>query len=252
MVEEAYDAGIVVVNCTSPLSDATDKYNVSVVARDYDFGYVGAKWLCEELGGEGNIVCLDGMAGLSSAVLRMQGAQDAFAEYPGINVIASEYADWDYATAKPVMENLLAAYDDIDGIWSSGGDMTRAAIEVWADSGRDWIPMMGEDCNGFLKLWSEYKDDGLSCIATSLPTWLFAYGAELGLEILNGTYEGEKDIIVEIPTITNDQVDDYVRWDLSDSFWCGTKMTEEDIVALYGNGNDGSQGLTGEGVATDH
>ena len=55
------------------------------------------------------------------------------------------------------MENLLAAYDDIDGIWSSGGDMTRAAIEVWADSGRDWIPMMGEDCNGFLKLWSEYK-----------------------------------------------------------------------------------------------
>ena len=217
VVEEAYDAGIVVVNCTSPLSDATDKYNVSVVARDYDFGYVGAKWLCEELGGEGNIVCLDGMAGLSSAVLRMQGAQDAFAEYPGINVIASEYADWDYATAKPVMENLLAAYDDIDGIWSSGGDMTRAAIEVWADSGRDWIPMMGEDCNGFLKLWSEYKDDGLSCIATSLPTWLFAYGAELGLEILNGT-----------------------------------KMTEEDIVALYGNGNDGSQGLTGEGVATDH
>lgn len=252
VVEEAYDAGIVVVNCTSPLSDATDKYNVSVVARDYDFGYVGAKWLCEELGGEGNIVCLDGMAGLSSAVLRMQGAQDAFAEYPGINVIASEYADWDYATAKPVMENLLAAYDDIDGIWSSGGDMTRAAIEVWADSGRDWIPMMGEDCNGFLKLWSEYKDDGLSCIATSLPTWQFAYGAELGLEILNGTYEGEKDIIVEIPTITNDQVDDYVRWDLSDSFWCGTKMTEEDIVALYGNGNDGSQGLTGEGVATDH
>ena len=252
VVEEAYDAGIVVVNCTSPLSDATDKYNVSVVARDYDFGYVGAKWLCEELGGEGNIVCLDGMAGLSSAVLRMQGAQDAFAEYPGINVIASEYADWDYATAKPVMENLLAAYDDIDGIWSSGGDMTRAAIEVWADSGRDWIPMMGEDCNGFLKLWSEYKDDGLSCIATSLPTWLFAYGAELGLEILNGTYEGEKDIIVEIPTITNDQVDDYVRWDLSDSFWCGTKMTEEDIVALYGNGNDGSQALTGEGVATDH
>ena len=66
------------------------------------------------------------------------------------------------------------------------------------------------------------------------------------------SYEGEKDIIVEIPTITNDQVDDYVRWDLSDSFWCGTKMTEEDIVALYGNGNDGSQGLTGEGVATDH
>ncbi len=252
VVEEAYDAGIVVVDCTSPLSDATDKYNVSVVARDYDFGYVGAKWLCEQLGGEGNIVCLDGMAGLAPAVLRMQGAMDAFNEYPGIKVLASEYANWDYATAKPVMENLLAAYDDIDGIWSSGGDMTRAAVEVWADSGREWIPMMGEDCNGFLKLWNQYKPDGLSCVATSLPTWLFAYGAELGLQILNGTYTGEKDIIVEIPTITNEQVGEFVREDLSDSFWCGTRMSEEDIQALYGNGKDGSQGLSGQGAASDH
>jgi len=252
VVEEAYAAGIVVVDCTSPLADVTDQYSVSVVAKDYDFGYVGAKWLCEELNGEGNIICLDGMAGLSSAVLRMEGAQAAFAEYPGIHVLASEYANWDYATAKPVVENLMAAYDDIDGVWSSGGDMTRAAVEVWAGSGREWIPMMGEDCNGFLKLWCDYKDEGLSCIATSLPTWLFAYGAELGLEILNGTYTGEKDIIVEIPTITNDEVENYVRTDLSDSFWCGTRMTEEDIVALYGNGKDGSQGLTGTGVANDH
>lgn len=252
VVEEAYEKGIVVVDCTSPLADATDEYNVSVVAKDYDFGYIGAKWLCEQIGGEGNVICLDGMAGLSSAVLRMQGAQDAFAEYPNVKVIASEYANWDYATAKPIVENLLATYDDIDAVWSSGGDMTRAAIEVWADSGRDWVPMMGEDCNGFLKLWSEYKDEGLSCIAVSLPTWLFAYGAELGLQILDGTYTGEKDIVIDIPTITNDEVDDYVRMDLSDSFWGETRMSEEDIQALYGNGNDGSQGITGNGVANDH
>ena len=29
-------------------------------------------------------------------------------------------------------------------------------------------------------------------------------------------------------------------------------MSEEQIVALYGNGNDGSQGLTGAGAASDH
>ena len=69
---------------------------------------------------------------------------------------------------------------------------------------------------------------------------------------MNGTYTGEKDIIVEIPTITNDEVEDFVRTDLSDSFWCGTRMTEEDIVALYGNGKDGSQGLSGTGAANDH
>ena len=252
VVEEAYAQGIVVVDCTSPLAPATEDYSVSVVAKDYDFGYVGAKWLCEQLGGEGNIICLDGMAGLSSQVLRMEGAQAAFAEYPGIKVLADEYANWDYATAKPIVENLLATYEDIDGVWSSGGDMTRAAIEVWAESGREWVPMMGEDCNGFLKLWAQYKDQGLSCIAVSLPTWLFAYGAELGFEILNGTYTGEKDIVVEIPSFGNDQVDQYVRNDLSDSFWGQTRMSEEQIQALYGGGRDGSQGITGTGAASDH
>ena len=101
------------VNCTSPLSDATDKYNVSVVARDYDFGYVGAKWLCEELGGEGNIVCLDGMAGLSSAVLRMQGARMPLPEYPGINVIASEYADLGLCYCQACHGKLAGRLDDM-------------------------------------------------------------------------------------------------------------------------------------------
>lgn len=252
VVEEAYDAGIVVVNCTSPLAPATDSYHVSVVAKDYDFGYVGMKWLCEKIGGEGNVICLDGMPGLSSAVLRMEGANDALKEFPNVKIIASEYADWDYATAKPIVENMLASYDKIDAVWSSGGDMTRAAIEAWAESGRDWIPMMGEDCNGFLKLWKKYKDDGLSCIAVSLPTWLFAYGAELGLEILNGDYTGEKDVIVDIPSFTDDDVDKYVREDLSDSFWGQTRMTEEQIVSLYGDGKDGSQGISGAGADSDH
>ena len=78
--------------------------------------------------------------------------------------------------------------------------------------------------------------------------------AGLGTRFLPATKAIPKEMlpIVDIPTITNEEVDDYVRWDLSDSFWCGTQMSEEDIVALYGNGNDGSQGLTGEGVATDH
>jgi ribose transport system substrate-binding protein len=57
VVEEAHEAGIVVVDCTSPLADATDEYDVSVVAKDYDFGYIGAKWLCEKLNGK---TCMKG------------------------------------------------------------------------------------------------------------------------------------------------------------------------------------------------
>lgn len=242
IIEEAHERGIVVVTCASPLD--TDAYDASVISKDYDFGRIGAEWLVEALGGEGNIIILDGMPGLSVAINRRQGAIDVFDQYEGIKVIAEEYANWDYATGKMTTENMLAAYPQIDGVWSSGGDMTRGAIEAFVEAGRPLVPMMGEDNNGFLKLWVAYMDDGFEAIATSMPTWLFAEGAQIGLDILNGEYTGERDVIVDIPVITQDTVLDFVRDDLSDSFWNNTRMPEEDIQALYGNGNDGTQGLS--------
>ncbi|NLF27809.1 MAG: ABC transporter substrate-binding protein [Clostridiales bacterium] len=241
VIEEAFDRGIVVVTCASAL--ATDSYHASVVARDYDFGRVGAEWLVEKMGGKGKVICLDGMAGLTVAVNRMKGATDVFAQYPEIEIIATVNADWDYAKGRIAAENLLAAYPQIDGVWSSGGDMTRGCIEAFVEAGRPLIPMMGEDNNGFLKLWAKYMDQGYQGIATSMPTWLFAEGAAIGLEILNGTYAGEKDIVVDIPIITQDTVLDFVRQDLSDSFWNNTRMPEEDIQALYGGDRDGTQGF---------
>ena len=245
VVEEAKAAGITVVTCASPLS--TDQYDASVVAKDYDFGRIGAEWLVKALNGKGNIIMLDGMAGVTVAVNRLQGAMDVINKYPDIKVLSTVNANWDYATGKTASENLLAAYPQIDGVWSSGGDMTRGCIEAFVEAKRPLIPMTGEDNNGFLKLWVKYKDQGFSSIATSMPTWLFAEGARIGLDILDGKYTGPKDVIVDIPVITQDTVSDFVRPDLSDSFWNNTRMPEADITALYGNGKDGTQGFGASG-----
>ncbi len=241
VVEEAYGLGIKVVTCATPLT--TESYDVSVIAKDHDFGRVGAQWLVDQLEGKGNVIILDGMAGLSVAVNRRQGAMDVFDQYPDIKVIAEVNADWDYAKGKIATENLLTAYPKIDGVWSSGGDMTRGCVEAFLEAGRPLVPMMGEDNNGFLKLWVNNMDGGFQGIATSMPTWLFAEGAKIGLEVLEDTYIGEKDVVVEIPVITQDTVKDFVRTDLSDSFWNNTRMPEEDIQALYGEGKDGTQGF---------
>lgn len=241
VIEEAFNEGITIVTCASPL--ATESYHASVIAKDYDFGSVGAQWLADQMAGKGNVIILDGMAGLTVAVNRRQGAMDVFAKYPDIKVIAEVNADWDYSKGKIATENLLAAYPQIDGVWSSGGDMTRGCIEAFQEAGRPLVPMMGEDNNGFLKLWANNMDKGFQGIATSMPTWLFAEGARIGIEILNGTYTGEKDVSVEIPVITQDTVKNFVRFDLSDSFWNNTRMPEADILVLYGEGKDGTQGL---------
>lgn len=241
VIEDAKSKGITVVTCVSPVN--TDQYDASVSAKDQDFGRVGMEWLAEEMGGKGNIIILNGMAGLSSAVDRRAGVQEVLDQYPDIKVLGEEYADWDYAKGKTATENLLAAFPEIDGVWFCGGDMTRGAVEAFLAADRPLCPMTGEDNNGFLKIWRDNTENGFTSIATSMPTWLFAEGARIGLDILDGNAPAEKDTVVEIPVITQDQLNDYVRDDLSDSFWANTHMSEEDRVALYGDGQDGTQGL---------
>lgn len=244
VIEEAKAKGITVVTCVSPVN--TDQYDASVSAKDQDFGRVGMEWLAEAIGGKGSIIILNGMSGLSSAVDRRAGVQEVLDKYPDIKVLGEEYADWDYAKGKTATENLLAAFPQIDGVWSCGGDMTRGAVEAFLAAGRPLVPMTGEDNNGFLKIWKENIPNGFTSIAPSMPTWLFAEGARIGLDLLDGNPPAQKDTVVEIPVITQDELDKYVRDDLSDSYWANTKMSEADRVALYGSGKDGTQGLGGK------
>ena len=85
----------------------------------------------------------------------------------------------------------------------------------------------------------EFAQEEIASIEAKLPQ----LEEDIKFMLIPSDPADDKDIIVEIPTITNEQVGDYVREDLSDSFWANTHMSEEDRVALYGDGQDGTQGL---------
>ena len=44
-----------------------------------------------------------------------------------------------------------------------------------------------------------------------------------------------KDIELEVYQVTSDNLDEFVRSDLSDSFWANTKMDEATLQKVYGN-----------------
>jgi ribose transport system substrate-binding protein len=154
--------------------------------------------------------------------------------YPDIKIVGKEYGEWDYARGKMITENMLAANPKIDGVWSSGGDMTRGAIEAFVAAKRPLIAMTGEDGNGFLKLWAKYKDDpNFDSIATTMPAWIYAEGFETGLRVLKGE-PYEKELTVSVATFTVEELDKYVRNDLNDSFWANSRLSEQAKKELYG------------------
>jgi ribose transport system substrate-binding protein len=230
VVEEAMNAGIKVILCAAKVD--TGDYTSLVTVDDTEFGKVGAQWLVEQLGGNGKIIMINGIPGISVNEERIEGAMSVFNQYPGIQVVGQAAADWDYAKAKTAVSNLLAANPQIDGVWSQGGAMTLGAIEAFQAANRPLVPMTGEDNNGFMKKWAELAPQGFDSIAVAKPTWLSAQALDIALDALNGKAV-TKDNILPPPVITNDNLGEFVRPDLSDSLWAQTRLTDEQLQQLF-------------------
>lgn len=228
-LQDAMDAGIKVVLLAATIDG--DSYDTLITVDETDFGATGAWWLADQLGGEGNIIILNGISGFSSNTLRYEGAMSVFDQYPDINILAAEDADWDYAAAKTVTSDLLATYPEVDGVWSQGGAMTLGAIDSFNEANRELVPMTGEDNNGYLKACVNNNIEG---IAVSKPTWLARVAIENAIKLMNGE-EVKKDDIYPVATITTEQMPDYVHMDLSDDVWCSTELPEDVLADIFSN-----------------
>ena len=142
-IEKANDAGIIVA------TPNTKAYGGDVLTwvgvENYDVGYqLGAK-LAQSLNGSGKVVLLEGIPGSSTSTERIQGYNDALAEYPGVEIIASQTANYNRADGMVVMENLLQRFSEIDGIGSADKEMLLGANEAVKEAGRNNIKMVGFD-----------------------------------------------------------------------------------------------------------
>lgn len=233
VVEKAMAAGIVVVDYDNLVY--TDNITAHIIVDQKEFGRVQGEWLVKAMGGKGEIIAFNGMEGTAISAERFEGAKNVFDQYPDIKIAQVVYADWDYAKAKRAMENLLAAYPKLEGVWSQGGAMSEAVIEAYLEKGLKPPPVTGEDGNGFLKIWAELragKYPDFDSIGTSMPTWCSAKAMEVALDALAGK-PFEKKTVIPIPTITSDTLDQYVKPDLPDSFWCNSQLPEDIVKEMF-------------------
>jgi len=225
VLTQAYHAGVVIIIFNAKVN--TTNYTAFLAADEVEFGKIGGAWLNKQLHGKGNIVALDGIAGNSVSADRFNGAKSQFG--PGIKILAHQPADWAYDKGKAVMENLLAAYPHIDGIYSQGGAMSQGAVEAILAANRPLVPITAEGSNGFLKIWAARH---LHSIGPDEPTWQSGLALQLAIKALQGQAL-VKFVPLPLPTITDATLHRYVRPDLPDSFWANTHLPEKVIDQLY-------------------
>ncbi|MDR1733092.1 MAG: ABC transporter substrate-binding protein [Synergistaceae bacterium] len=231
VIAKAVAAGITVVDFDS-VTESDKSYHLTI--DQHEFGRVLADWLAKTLNGKGDIVVFNGMKGTKDSADRFGGAESVFSKHPGIKIVQTVNADWDYAKAKRAMETIFASNLKIDGIWSQGGAMSQAVIDAYTERGQEPPFITGEDNNGFFKAWKKTKDKypKFDSIATSCPTWISAAAMELALDVLKGK-KVEKETILPVPVTTSENIDKYVKMDLPDSYWCNSRLPEDVVKKLF-------------------
>ena len=151
-LEEAVAKGIIVISVDQELN-VPGVYNVGIDQKAW--AMTSARWLADKMGGEGDIVQIEGFPGHPANVARMEGVAEVFAQYPGINVLATDTGKWDEATGQQVMSNFLAAYPTLDGYWTQDGMAIGALQAVMAANPAQWPQGVGEGRCQYLKLWEE-------------------------------------------------------------------------------------------------
>jgi len=234
-LELAKEQGIpVVVFASAP--PAEDTQITTLWADQVQFGRLGGDFLMQELECKGNIIVLNGLKGIATSDLRRQGLQEAIEACPdggaGVTILAEEDALWAYDQGKLATERMLAAFPEIDGVWSQGGAMTQGAIDAFEAAGRPLVPMTGEDNNGFMLAWMDRMDDGFTAIAASEPTWQSRVALQAGLRILQGIPINSF-YRLQVPTITGDELEQYVRPEYSDAYWTNSLLPKDVADAIY-------------------
>ena len=112
VIESAIAQGIVVV----AVDQAVTAEGAYVATNDQTaYARLGAEWLFEQLGGSGKVVEMRGIDGVPADTDRHNGFNEALANYPDIEVVASTFTGWDPSTGAQQALDLITT-QDIDGI----------------------------------------------------------------------------------------------------------------------------------------
>jgi ribose transport system substrate-binding protein len=242
-LEEAVASGIVVIAIDQEIG-ADGVINVAINQKEW--AMTSAEWFAEELGGEGDVVLIEGFVGHPANVARMEGVEEVFANYPGINVVGRESGMWDEATGQQVMSDFLAALPNIDGYWTQDGMAIGALQAVIAANPAQYPVLVGEGRVQFLNLWKQVLDENpdFRTIAVANPPGVAGSGLRIALNILQGKeidaskFEGPygNTLYMPIPVVvTNDNFqevyDEYKNF--PESYLLDGILSEDEIQGYF-------------------
>lgn len=145
-LRRADEAGIPVF-CMDREINVTGIAKAQLISDNFQGATLGAEYFVELMGEAGNWVELVGKESDTNAGVRSQGYHSIIDQYPDMVMVARQTANWSQTEGYSVIESILQANPDVDGIICGNDTMALGAQAAIEAAGRDEIIVMGFDGN---------------------------------------------------------------------------------------------------------
>lgn len=219
-VAQAYNKGIYLVNVDEKVNMEQLKANKANVegfvnTDNFKVGASAAKFIVEQIK-SGDVIIIEGKAGTTSGEDRRTGATSIFTNTAGINLVASQPADWDRTRALDVTSSLLQRYPNIKAIYCCNDTMAlgaQQAVENIQKQGS--IIVVGTD--GTPEAFQSIKEGRLKATMEQDSKQIGAQGLKLLVEAVQSdkgliSIDAEPKVIgLEAILVTQDNVEERIQ-----------------------------------------
>ena len=219
VARKAEAAGIPVVNIDR-LFTTPDAATSTILGDNHQIGVLAADYIADQLKCKGNVVEIQGLAGISVTTDRTKGFEEELKKQckDGVKIVASQPGDFNPDQGLKVMENILQAEKSIDAVYTHDDDMAQGVVQAIRNAGRE-DDMFLTGVGGSKDAMDQIKQGGLYRATFLYNPNMAATAVNMGRLIAQGggfpelvPPEVPRQLIVPAAVVTKDNVSDYEKY----------------------------------------
>jgi ribose transport system substrate-binding protein len=166
------------------------------------------EYFVREMNKKGSYVELLGLVGDNNTWNRSKGFHSVVDEFPELKMVSQQNADFDRNKAMEVMESILQANPDIDGVFCGNDAMARGAYQGLLAAGKsEHVQVFGFDGNR--DALNAIADHKIKATVMQFPKIMASKSAELADRYLMGERGMSFKTLIDVQLITKENVGKY-------------------------------------------
>jgi ribose transport system substrate-binding protein len=184
------------------MSESKGKIATFIGSDNYEGGKLAGEFLAKRLGGKGTVAVLEGIPGHETGDSRLKGFREAIRAMPGIEIVASQTANWERDQGFNVFQNILQSHPDVQAVFACSDLMALGAVEAIAAAKKTGqIAVVGFDA--LTEAREAVRRGTMDATVAQFPADMGALAVENAYRVIKGE-QVKEEFVVPIKLITKE------------------------------------------------